>query len=317
MPFVEDVYPSRCHSAPHTAPRLDPVVHGAWTPDAPLTREQTQRFEEDGFLILEDLFDATETGHLIDAARRLMARPDGLEPETVVREPQDEIVRSIFAIHDQSPLFARLAADARLARVASFLLDDEVYVHQSRLNYKPGFRGRDFFWHSDFETWHTEDGMPRMRAVSASILLTPNDANNGPLMLIPGSHRQFIGCVGETPDAHYKASLRRQEIGVPDPATLERLVAENGIAPATGKAGTVILFDCNTIHGSNGNITPHPRSNAFFVYNAMSNRVTAPFAAREPRPRFLSARGPVEPVRPVEGRIEPDGGLAALGRAAD
>src|SRR3546814_8501331 len=84
---------------------------------------------------------------------------------------------------------ARLAADDRLAGVARFLLGDDVYVHQSRLNYKPGFVGKEFYWHSDFETWHVEDGMPQMRALSMSILLAPNTVLNGPLMIIPGSHR--------------------------------------------------------------------------------------------------------------------------------
>jgi hypothetical protein len=40
------------------------------------------------------------------------------------------------------------------------LLGSDVYVHQSRVNFKPGFNGQDFYWHSDFETWHAEDGMP-------------------------------------------------------------------------------------------------------------------------------------------------------------
>src|SRR3546814_10756649 len=44
----------------------------------------------------------------------------------------------------------------------------------SRLNYKPGFKGKEFYWHSDFETWHVEDGMPQMRALSMSILLAEN-----------------------------------------------------------------------------------------------------------------------------------------------
>ena len=50
--------------------------------------------------------------------------------------------------------------------------------------------------------------MPAMRALSCSVLLTDNNANNGPLMLVPGSHRQFISCVGQTPNEHYKQSLR-------------------------------------------------------------------------------------------------------------
>ncbi len=43
----------------------------------------------------------------------------------------------------------------------------------------PGFTGSGFYWHSDFETWHAEDGMPSMRAVSCSIALTENFAYNG------------------------------------------------------------------------------------------------------------------------------------------
>src|SRR3546814_18361378 len=87
---------------------------------------------------------------------------------------------------------------------------DLVYIHQSRLNYKPGFKGKEFYWHSDFETWHVEDGMPRMRALSMSVLLAENTTHNGPLMLIPGSHQTYLTCVGETPDAHYLSSLKRR-----------------------------------------------------------------------------------------------------------
>ena len=220
------------------------------------------------------------------------------------QSPNSGALRSIFAIHRQSPLFARLARDARLLDIARFILGDEVYVHQSRLNYKPGFDGKEFYWHSDFETWHVEDGMPRMRALSASLLLSENSQVNGPLMLIPGSHRTYVTCVGETPSDHYKQSLRKQEYGVPDRESLEKLTRSAGhIAVPTGPVGTLILFDCNTMHGSNGNITPFPRSNAFFVYNAISNALVAPFGAPAPRPEFVAARTAIAPEVAVKGPL--------------
>src|SRR5690606_17039955 len=95
-----------------------------------------------------------------------------------------------------------------------------------------------------------------------------------------------------TPEDNYQQSLKKQDIGVPDDTSLTTLAAENGIAAATGGAGTVILFDCNTMHGSNGNITPAPRSNAFFVFNARSNALRDPFAAASRRPDFIAARNP-------------------------
>ena len=299
---MQDQYPSRCAGQPELLARHEPVARRAWEPGAPLTAEQIERFDRDGYLVLENVFSEAEIAALQAETGRLLSHPAGLEDETVIAEPDSREVRSIFRIHGQSRMMERLAADERLAGVASYLLDDEVYVHQSRLNYKPGFKGKEFFWHSDFETWHTEDGMPSMRCLSMSVLLAENDANNGPLMLIPGSQRVFVSCVGETPEDHYKHSLRKQEFGVPDEYSLAELAHRHGIEAPTGKPGTVILFDCNTMHGSNGNITPFPRSNAFFVFNAVSNRLVAPFGAEKPRPDFIAARK-VAPIRPVSGEL--------------
>jgi ectoine hydroxylase len=297
---MENLYPSRVSAQPQFLPRRDPVVHGPWTFEAPLSEAQTRQFEADGYLVLPELFTAEEVASLQAEAGRLLSYPDALDAETVIAEPGGAEVRSIFEVHAQSALMARLAADARLAGLASFLLNDSVYLHQTRLNYKPGFHGKEFYWHSDFETWHVEDGMPRMRALSMSVLLAENTPHNGPLMLIPGSHRTFLTCVGETPADHYKQSLRRQEYGVPDETSLAELAQKHGIVAPTGKPGTVVIFDCNIMHGSNGNITPFPRANAFLVYNAVSNRLQAPYGAKTPRPLFVAARDPAA-VAPTAG----------------
>jgi ectoine hydroxylase len=300
----EDLYPSRQSAEAQVLPRLDEVVHGEWTPAAPLSIEDTQAFERDGFLVMRDVFSVREIEMLAEEAARLRgAGRSALEPETLITEPDSGHVRSVFRIHAQDPTFGRLAADARLADVARFVLDDEVCIHQSRMNYKPGFRGKEFYWHSDFETWHVEDGMPRMRALSMTVLLTENTPHNGPLMLMPGSHRHYVTCVGETPEDHYRSSLRKQEYGVPDDESLTRLATEGGIVAPTGPAGTVIVFDCNTMHGSASNITPLPRSNAFIVFNAMSNCLEAPFGPASPRPEFIASRKHVAPVAPVAGPL--------------
>ena len=280
-----------------------PTVMATARSGAPLSRAQCDQFDALGYLVLPALFDAAETAGLQAEAARLRARPAELRRETIITERGSDEIRSIFEIHTQSRVVGRLAADARLAGVAQFLLDDKVYIHQSRLNYKPGFEGKEFYWHSDFETWHVEDGMPRMRALSMSVLLADNTPDNGPLMLMPGSHRVFLTCVGATPDDHYRTSLKKQEYGVPDRQSLTELAHRHGITAPTGKAGTVVIFDCNTMHGSNGNITPYPRANAFFVYNAVSNRLQEPFGAKKPRPSFIAARGEPQSLVPQSGPL--------------
>jgi len=299
---MTDLYPSRREARPDLLPRLDPVVYSQWDERAPLTREQAEHFDTQGYLVLDKVFSEDEVKQLQSETARLLADPAAMDPETIITERGSKEVRSIFQIHGQSRLMARLAADQRLAGVASFLLGDDVYIHQSRLNYKPGFRGKEFYWHSDFETWHVEDGMPRMRALSMSILLAANTPHNGPLMIIPGSHRKYLTCVGETPENHYLSSLKKQEYGVPDEDSLAELAAEHGIVAPVGEPGTVIIFDCNVMHGSNGNITPFPRANAFFVYNAVSNRLVEPFGAKNPRPPFIAART-FEPLKIETGPL--------------
>jgi ectoine hydroxylase len=105
-----------------------------------------------------------------------------------------------------------------------------------------------------------------------------------------------VSCIGDTPDRYFRDSLRKQTVGTPDNASLATLHKRYGLKSTAAPAGSVLLFDCNLMHGSNGNITPMPRSNLFFVYNALSNRCVAPFCERPPRPEFLASRERVEPL---------------------
>jgi ectoine hydroxylase len=245
--------------------------------------------ERDGFVTVSDLLTPAEVAGYHAELDRLASDPTIRADERTIIEKSANQVRSIFEVHKISKAIAALAADERVAGRAGQILGSEVYIHQSRVNYKPGFTGGGFYWHSDFETWHAEDGMPAMRAVSVSISLTENYPYNGALMIMPGSHRTFVSCVGETPAEHYRESLREQEIGTPDPDSLTALANRHGIALLTGPAGSATFFDSNCMHGSSNNITPYPRSNIFIVFNSVENTLVEPFAAPTPRPSYIAA----------------------------
>lgn len=290
---ASDPYWSRKPGTWEITDRQDPVCWGDGA--GPLSKAQWEFFERNGYVIWPSLFSSGEVRDLLAAAHESASRADPKRNEDVITEPDSQVIRSVFRVHRTNAAFSRLAADARLAGVARQILGSEVYIHQSRINFKPGFDGREFYWHSDFETWHIEDGMPRMRALSASILLTENTAFNGPLMLVPGSHKRYVRCMGETPDEHYKQSLKAQAYGVPGREAMTRLAEEGGIVQAAGPAGSVVFFDCNIMHGSNGNISPLPRHSVFLVFNSVENRLAIPYGGKPPRPDFLAERDP-DPV---------------------
>lgn len=310
-------YASRSQTSDAILARQEPVLHEVESrpassgpasdsnshPDT-LTHTQRERYQEDGFLLMPDLFSRAEIDTLFKEMQNMRESFANTGREEVVAELNSGEVRSIFAVHRINRLFANLVRDPRVLNVAREILGSDVYIHQSRINYKPGFNGKEFFWHSDFETWHNEDGMPAMRAVSCSILLTDNDSNNGPLMLIPGSHHHYVVCPCETPDENYKTSLRKQETGVPDPMLLRYLADMGGIKTCTGKAGSVVFFDCNTMHASNSNVTPYPRSNVFFVYNSIENQLQTPPNDLTPRPEFVATREHVEILEAQPLRID-------------
>ena len=297
---IEDLYPSRVASEASLKPRADPVVYENGPVSNRLSGDDVHHFESNGYLFVENLFDATETRDVLAELRAMVADMGLRSKEETIAEPGSDSVRSIFRVHELSKVFSWLARDIRVLDVARQILGSEVYIHQSRANLKPGFTGNEFYWHSDFETWHVEDGMPNMRALSVSIALTDNYPFNGPLMVIPQSHKTFVSCVGQTPEAHYKTSLKKQEYGVPDNDSLKRLVDCGGIVAPTGPAGSALFFDCNAMHGSNSNISPYPRTNVFFVYNSVENALQEPFCGLKPRPDHIATRESFAPLRPLQ-----------------
>lgn len=287
-----DFYPTRDDLVPERFPRREPVIHGTGPGRelGPLDNQQLQAFERDGFLWFEGFFPEQAVTPFLEELESMAQRPNVTDLEQVIMDSERQTIRSVFAMHELSAAFDRMTRDPRLLDMVRQILGSEVYIHQSRINSKSGFCGNGFEWHSDFETWHSEDGMPEMRAVSASIMLTENNPFNGPLMLIPGSHQQFVPCVGQTPEQNWSNSLKHQRVGLPSRTDVDALAGDGGIQAPTGPAGSLLLFECNTLHASNRNMSPWPRANLFFVYNSVENRLAQPFAGTSPRPGYLGAR---------------------------
>ena len=287
-------------------PRNCPTL---WTPKAErvkkarelgamISREQMDSYEKNGFIVLPNVFSKEEVEFLRQSARDLRkdmvaADPDKTNPR-VITEPKSNTVRSLFEVHKRKDtVFHGLAMEERLLPIIKLFLGDDVYVHQSRINFQPPFVGTGFGWHSDFETWHIEDGMPKPRALSASILLTDNFPINGPLMVVPESQEAFVGCVGQTPDKAWETSLKNAlYFGTPSHDSVQKYAEKHGVHQCTGPAGSVILFDSNLLHGSASNLTPFPRENAFYAYTACSNAIEDAVYSAKGRPEYLSTRDP-------------------------
>lgn len=288
MTTMTDPYPSRVSGIPQVLERPHPVVWGtSRDPDIAL-------FDERGYLQQDNAISAGAVEHSLAEIARLQNDPKARADARIIREEGTNAVRSIFDIVELSDVVREAVAESGAEDVAREILGSEVYIYQSRLNYKPGFHGGAFYWHSDFETWHAEDGMAHPRAVSASIALTRNETYNGPLMIMPGTHRSFVQCAGATPDDYYRESLvtTAPRVGAPAEDIIADMADTHGIDVLTGRAGSMTVFDCNALHASGGNISPLPRANIFVVFNSVDNPIDRPFSGSAPRPTFLAKHPP-------------------------
>ncbi|MGO2048831.1 MAG: ectoine hydroxylase [Microbacterium sp.] len=291
----QDLYPSRLTEPRPPQKREHPAVWG--DASGPFTRDELDAHEARGYTVIDDFLGANEVTDYTAELLRLSDAPELATDERVIRERSTGAVRSVFAVHQLSEKLDRLTRDPRLLDRARQLLGSDVYLHQTRINYMPGFRGTGFYWHSDFETWHAEDGMPTPRAVSCSLALTDNYPFNGGLMVMPGSHKTFVSSVGETPEDNHASSLQAQEVGVPSEEDITQLAEQYGIDQFTGAAGSALWFDSNIMHGSGNNITPFPRSNIFMVFNSVENELVHPYAAPAARPEHIAHREDIAPLR--------------------
>lgn len=231
-------------------------------------------------MIQRGIFDAEYIKNFLNADRT------GL----ITDEPNIIGTRSITGVHKNLP-FSDLAEDPYILGIAKAILGSRIYIHQSRINFKSSVGSNGWSWHSDFETWHAQDGMPDMRCLTVMIPLTENTEFNGPLMVIPGSQDYFYSCKKE-PKRSAQENFADQKEGVPDATAIKSFfdLSKGSVHSVKCSPGDIVFFDCNIIHGSVPNMTPFARTNLFFVYNSIENQLVRPFSVDEARPEEMGTR---------------------------
>lgn len=287
-----------------------------------LTEEHLESYQRNGFLVLENYFSEDELEILRselpaifaeDSARRVLERSGA--------------VRTVFASHATNPVFQCLSRLSRLVEPAQQMLGSDVYIHQFKINAKVALEGDQWEWHQDFLYWHKEDRMPTPRALTAALFLQEVNEFNGPMLVIPGSHRdgmidvetheKYLALHGNGnghggngngngngnghgnghPDAQptWAATLTADLKYKINREILTQLMLERSIRAVTVPAGSVMFFHSNTFHASTNNLSPWDRISVFVSYNSVENALGA---HENPRPEFIASRDfcPVEPV---------------------
>ena len=219
-----------------------------------LSRDQVEFYEENGYLVLENRLNAEMIGAVRAEIARLEQQAVGMtEPDDRIdledsHRPDDPRVRRIKLPHKQSQLFNELLhSDAILAPVRD-LIGPDLRLHTTKLNMKSAGYGAAIEWHQDFAFYpHTNDDV-----LAVALIIDDMKLENGPLMVVPGSHKGPI--YDHHDDGVFAGGIDMKRSGL-DMADA---------VPLTGPAGSISIHHARIIHGSAQNLSDSPRRLMFF-----------------------------------------------------
>jgi ectoine hydroxylase-related dioxygenase (phytanoyl-CoA dioxygenase family) len=261
------------------------------------------QYRRDGVIVVEGLLDDLTRqrmkqvlAELVDGARAVSTHDDvyDLEPTHSAMQPR---VRRIKKPHLVHPVFAEFMRSPRLLAVLSALLGSSgVRLHGSKLNLKAPEFGSPVEWHQDWAFYpHTNDDL-----LAVGVLLDDATDQNGPLLVLPGSHR------GPTHDHHGSDG---HFCGAIDPA---RADLDFGSAAAlTAPAGSCSFHHVRAVHGSAENRSAHSRNLLLYEFSAadafpllgvgdwddFNRRLLVGEAIIEPRTVVCPIRMPLPPAK--------------------
>ncbi len=219
--------------------------HGYLLLDAAVSGVQLQALREQfADWVEESRAHAQAYGETVDGRARF-----DLEPGHSAAQPA---LRRVNAPTDISDAFYEVMRDSRMTDAVAELIGPNLRYHHSKINSKLPGAATAVKWHQDFPfTPHSNDDL-----VTALLMLDDVTEANGPLQVVPGSHR------GEIYDLWHDGAF----VGAVDEA-VARDCSDTALS-CTGRAGSVCLMHTRLLHGSAANRSAHPRTLFIVVYAA-------------------------------------------------
>lgn len=230
-----------------------------------LSETQKDQFWTDGVIVLENAVTDTQLNQLrqvfaswVEESRAHTddygetmdgrARFD-LQPGHNAEAPA---LRRVQSPEEVSDIYAAIMREARTVDYCAELIGPSLRFHHGKVNSKqPGFK-TEVKWHQDFPF----QPMTNDDIITCLLFLDDVTRDNGPLEVIPGSHKGPIY-------SHWHNGVFT---GAVDPAIVAEHEAE--IVSFTGKAGSVCMMHASLLHGSSANLSDEPRTLYITTYYA-------------------------------------------------
>ena len=223
-----------------------------------LSKDEINFYNDQGYLLVEDVI--SENQH-----KEMLALVDGFFEKSKMIKENDNIfdledghssdnprLKRIKQPHQHSQFFWEIIKESKIEEILRDLLGDNVSLKTSKLNTKAPGGGAAVEWHQDWAFYpHTNDNV-----LALGLMLNDVDLDNGPLMVIPESHKGPVL-------SHFNNGVFCGAID-PDDSDFDMSKA----VTLTGKARSMTIHHARTLHGSSPNNSNRDRLVLFYECNS-------------------------------------------------
>ncbi|HWB82728.1 MAG TPA: phytanoyl-CoA dioxygenase family protein [Bryobacteraceae bacterium] len=225
-------------------------------PKGRISDEDLRRYQEDGYVLVKNMFDAKEIDLLGRAAREDRA----LDQHSFGKgDGEGGTVRLSLWNHPGDTIYGMVARCDSIVGSAEKILGGEVYHYHSKMIMKDPRVGGAWTWHQDYGYWY-QNGVLFPLLCSAFIAIDPATRENGCLQVIRGSHK--LGRIDHT--------LTGDQAGA-DKDRVHEVLQRLELVYVIMDPGDTLIFDCNLLHRSDQNRSENPRWSMICCYNAARN----------------------------------------------
>ena len=221
-----------------------------------LTQDQIDFYNQKGYIGVEGVLTPDEveelrrvTDEFVEKSRSVSQIHEvfDLEPD---HSPEAPKLRRLKSPHEQHPAYARVLHHEGICDIVAQLIGPAFRTNGGKLNMKLDEIGSPVEWHQDWAFYpYTNDDL-----LAVGVAIDDMTAENGCLMVVPGSHR------GKIYDHH--------QDGVFVGAVCEPDFDDSSAELVQLSAGGISVHHVRALHGSLSNRTSNPRRLLLFQYLA-------------------------------------------------
>ena len=224
-------------------------------------KKQLNFFKKKGYLIIKSFFDKKK----INLANKWLKskNPKSITKSWTETEPGVPVAVYSVLNEKKTPVY-NLSSNTLMLRLASQLMNENVYIWHSKVNFKDKWSGTAEYYHQDQVYWK-DRGYKSDKMLSCMIPLETHNIHNAGLKLFSGSHK--LGFIKHDPFVNINGLCKFMI----SQKKLDKLNKKYKLVDIDAQPGDILFFHSSIVHGSSHNSSPKSRSIILSQLNTFSN----------------------------------------------